>query len=209
MVKPPRMMPELVVRDVVGARADLSRIFGFRQRPGAPAEMELGTQVIRLVEDAEWVFAGHGVIDHLALAATPVDPAVSLAVTRGATLDPEATPDGPVEIPGLWPDGLRYAMLAGPGQARIETARGGGPSIGPARCAGTTTWALASRIWRRAARSWQVSARRRSPNSRCTGRMARPMWRSSASATAWSRFTARPTCVKVAGRVRRILPGRA
>ena len=90
--------------------------------------MRLGDQALVLVgADSP---AGHGKIDHLALAVDDVDAALAGYVARGAQLE-ATTPDGPREIPEFWDTGVRYVFLEGPEGARIELcARRVGPPRG-------------------------------------------------------------------------------
>lgn len=123
-------IPRLCLRDVAAAADQLAQIFGFRP-DGDPNRLRLGNQLIDLHQDA--AAAGHGRIDHLALAVEDVDAALAAALARGAVLDGDVTPDGPLFIPEFWTAGTRYVFLKGPEGARIElcarpgTARPGLP----------------------------------------------------------------------------------
>jgi catechol 2,3-dioxygenase-like lactoylglutathione lyase family enzyme len=111
----PALIPELCVSDVTGAEALLCEVFGFRSV--APGRLRLGGQVIEIV--AADGPAGHGLIDHLALAVVDVDAALQACLARGGLLA-EVTPDGPMFIPEFWTAGVRYVFLDGPDGARLE-----------------------------------------------------------------------------------------
>jgi catechol 2,3-dioxygenase-like lactoylglutathione lyase family enzyme len=106
------------VRDATAAADRLTRLFGFRA-DGGPDRLRLGNQVIALRQDDGGI-AGHGRIDHLALAVDDVDAALAAAVARGAVPDSGVTPHGPQFIPEFWTAGTRYVFLQGPEGARIE-----------------------------------------------------------------------------------------
>lgn len=121
------VIPELAVRNVAAAEVMLRDVFGFRA--DGPV-MRLGDQAVALV--AMEAVAGHGKIDHLALAVDDVDVALAGLLARGARLD-ATTPDGPREIAEFWGTGVRYVFLEGPEGARIELcARLGGAVRGEA-----------------------------------------------------------------------------
>lgn len=111
-----RIVPELAVRDRAAAAQMLMRVFGFRGDDADKGLLALGDQMVALVEADE---AGHGVIDHLALAVADVDAALADALSRGGRLE-GTTPDGPQEIAEFWAAGVRYVFLEGPEGARIE-----------------------------------------------------------------------------------------
>jgi catechol 2,3-dioxygenase-like lactoylglutathione lyase family enzyme len=119
------LIPELAVTDVAKAAVMLQDVFGFV--PDGQM-MRLGDQVVALVgADSA---AGHGKIDHLALAVDDVDVALAELMARGARLE-ATTPDGPREIAEFWSAGVRYVFLEGPEGARIELcARRDGPVRG-------------------------------------------------------------------------------
>ena len=110
-------IPRLCLRDPAAAAEQLAQVFGFRA-DGNPNRLRLGDQIIELHRDA--AAAGHGRIDHLALAVDDVDAALAAAVARGGVLDGDVTPDGPLFIPEFWTAGTRYVFLKGPEGARIE-----------------------------------------------------------------------------------------
>jgi len=110
-------IPRLHVRDTAAAAEQLAQVFGFRPE-GGPHRLRLGDQRVELHQDLS--AAGHGRIDHLALAVDDVDAALAAALARGGVLDGDVTPDGPVFIPEFWTAGARYAFLKGPEGARIE-----------------------------------------------------------------------------------------
>lgn len=109
------IIPELRVRARDAAKAMLCGQFGFA--PGPDGRLSLGTQTIALVEGGA---AGHGRIDHLALATDDLDRDAAAFLSRGATLDSDVTPDGPLSIPEFWGGGVRYLFFRGPEGARIE-----------------------------------------------------------------------------------------
>ncbi|WRH61714.1 MAG: hypothetical protein RSE12_15245 [Fuscovulum sp.] len=116
------LIPELAVTDMAAAAAMLRDVFGFS---GDEALLRLGDQAVALV--AADSPAGHGRIDHLALAVRDVDAALASLIARGARLE-ATTPNGPREIAEFWGTGVRYVFLQGPEGARIELcARLGGP----------------------------------------------------------------------------------
>ena len=106
------IIPELLVRDVAAARRLLCGSFGFAE--SGPGRLSFHGQTVALAAGAP---AGHGAIDHLALAVPDLDAAAALA--RGARADPAVTPDGPRAIAEFW-GGVRYLFLQGPEGARIE-----------------------------------------------------------------------------------------
>lgn len=114
---PPAFLPRLHVRDAAAAADQLAQVFGFQSEGGAH-RLRLGDQLIELHQDA--AAAGHGRIDHLALAVDDVDAALAAALAQGGVLDRDVTPDGPLFIPEFWTAGTRYAFLKGPEGARIE-----------------------------------------------------------------------------------------
>lgn len=122
-----RIVPELAVRDRATAAQMLIQVFGFRAEGGPDGLLCLGDQAVALVAARD---AGHGVIDHLALAVADVDAALAQLEARGGRLD-GTTPDGPREIAEFWETGVRYVFLEGPEGARIELcARLGGGGRG-------------------------------------------------------------------------------
>ncbi len=119
------VIPELAVTDPDAARAMLAQVFGFVPDGGM---MRLGTQAVAVVTGGA---AGHGAIDHLAIAVPDVDAAAAAMIARGARRDPDVTPDGPLEIAEFWQKGVRYLFLSGPGGARIELIANLGRPQGP------------------------------------------------------------------------------
>ena len=113
----PVVIPHLCVRDAAAAADLLAQVFGFCP-DGGPKRLRLGDQLIDLHQDP--AAAGHGRIDHLALAVKDVDAALAAAVARGGVPDGDVTPDGPLFIPEFWTAGTRYVFLKGPEGARIE-----------------------------------------------------------------------------------------
>lgn len=117
------LIPELAVMDKAAASAMLRDVFGFF---GDASLLHLGDQAVALI--AANGPAGHGRIDHLALAVDDVDTALARLIARGARLE-ATTPDGPREIAEFWGTGVRYVFLQGPEGARIELcARLAGPA---------------------------------------------------------------------------------
>ena len=121
------VIPELAVMDITAAQAMLTDVFGFRSDDtSANLVMRLGDQAIALVQADRP--AGHGVMDHLALAVADLDQTLAQMRAQGAQLE-ATTPDGPREIAEFWQTGMRYVFLQGPEGARIELcARLGGSS---------------------------------------------------------------------------------
>ncbi len=62
----------------------------------------------------------HGHIDHITLDVLDVRRAMETTLQRGANLDAEYTPDGPVEGPQYWTAGVSYVFVDGPNGERIE-----------------------------------------------------------------------------------------
>jgi hypothetical protein len=79
------VIPELAVTDPDAARAMLAQVFGFVPDGGM---MRLGTQAVAVVTGGA---AGHGAIDHLAIAVPDVDAAAAAMIARGARRDPDVT----------------------------------------------------------------------------------------------------------------------
>lgn len=111
-----RIIPELAVRDKQGAARMLTQVFGFRVEDAGEGLLSLGDQHVALVSAGD---AGHGVIDHLALAVADVDLALAECLSRGGRIE-GTTPDGPREIAEFWQTGVRYVFVEGPEGARIE-----------------------------------------------------------------------------------------
>jgi catechol 2,3-dioxygenase-like lactoylglutathione lyase family enzyme len=121
------LVPELTVKDPTAAGAILERQFGFIPDSGL---WRMGSQAVRLVAGDG---AGHGRIDHLALAVPDLKATLADMLGRGAVLEPQVTPDGPGFIPEFWGKGLHYVYLRGPDGARIELCQrvqGGADTIG-------------------------------------------------------------------------------
>lgn len=108
------VIPELLVRDVGAARRLLCGTFGFSET--GTDRLAFHDQQIALAPGEP---AGHGAIDHLALAVPDLDAAAAAALSRGARRDASVTPDGPLSIAEFW-GGVRYLFLQGPEGARIE-----------------------------------------------------------------------------------------
>ncbi|MFZ1469740.1 MAG: hypothetical protein WAT09_12295 [Paracoccaceae bacterium] len=119
------VVPELALPDPDQAAVMLADVFGFVAEGGL---MRLGNQRVALVRGAA---AGHGVIDHLALAVPDVDVAAAAMLARGAVVDPDASPDGATEIAEFWQGGVRYLFLQGPAGARIELIANLAAPFGP------------------------------------------------------------------------------
>jgi catechol 2,3-dioxygenase-like lactoylglutathione lyase family enzyme len=108
------VIPELAVPDPDAARAMLRDVFGFVPDAGL---MWLGKQAVAVTGGKP---AGHGSIDHLALAVPDLDLATTELFARGARVDTAVTPHGPQEIAEFWGAGVRYLFMQGPAGARIE-----------------------------------------------------------------------------------------
>lgn len=108
------LVPELVLMRPDAGKDVLQRVFGFHPDGGL---MRLGSQAV-LVTGGD--AAGHGRIDHVALAVPDMDVALERLQAAGATLDLGVTPNGAELIPEFWGDGIRFVYLAGPETARIE-----------------------------------------------------------------------------------------
>jgi catechol 2,3-dioxygenase-like lactoylglutathione lyase family enzyme len=119
------VIPELRTADPDRARDFLCGVFGFQEVQAGL--VVLGDQQIALAPGEP---AGHGPIDHLAIAVPDLEEAVARALRRGGRLDPEITASGPGEIPEFW-GGVRYRFLAGPEGARIELIQRQSGAFGP------------------------------------------------------------------------------
>lgn len=108
------VIPVLSLPDADAACRMLAEVFGFVADGGL---MRLGDQVIAVEAGSA---AGHGVIDHLAIAVPDLGIASRDLLARGARPDATVTPDGPLDIPEFWDGGVRYLFLEGPAGARIE-----------------------------------------------------------------------------------------
>ena len=124
------MIPVLALRDPGQAKRVLRGMFGFAET--APDRMALGDQAILLCDIGT---APAGLVDmpfdHLALSVTSADEARDDFSARGAELDPDFTPDGPVEIPEFWSNGVRFVFFRGPGRAPFEFCQKFGEETGP------------------------------------------------------------------------------
>lgn len=110
------IIPELKVPDPARATAELREVFGLVEEDGG--YLRLGDQRIAVIRGGEG--AGHGRIDHLALATPDLDRDLGAMIARGARPDTGICPDGPRTIPEFWGGGVRFAFLHGPAGARIE-----------------------------------------------------------------------------------------
>jgi catechol 2,3-dioxygenase-like lactoylglutathione lyase family enzyme len=90
--------------------------------------MRLGSQVVAVEKGPA---AGHGRIDHLALAVPDLEAAARRILACGAMPDLAVTPQGPLTIPEFWGGGVRFLFLQGPGGARIELIQNLGRPAGP------------------------------------------------------------------------------
>ncbi len=108
------LIPELVLKHPDEGIGLLQRVFGFRPDGGL---LRLGSQAV-LVNGGNP--AGHGRIDHIALAVPDMDAALATLAAAGAKLDVGVTPNGAERIPEFWGDGIRFVYLCGPEGARIE-----------------------------------------------------------------------------------------
>ena len=126
-----RVIAQLQCHDLAAAAWQLTDHFGFKAQRGYLDVRNLGSevervrmqrldQVIELVRGAPDVTFGHGPIDHLALKANDADAAVMALRAKWVRLDPDVTPDGAIDLPMFWTDGVRIAFALGPEEARFE-----------------------------------------------------------------------------------------
>jgi len=126
-----RVVAQMQTQDLAAAAWQLTDRFGFKAERGYLDVRAIGAetgvlrmrrldQVIELVRCAPGVVPGHGAFDHLAIRANNVDAAVMALRAKGARLDPDVTPDGPIDLPMFWAAGVRIAFALGPQEARIE-----------------------------------------------------------------------------------------
>ncbi len=126
-----QLVAQLQTNDLPVAAWTLTDRFGFkaeaeyldvRSLPNNTDSLRLRRldQVIELVRTDASTPLGHGPFDHLALKARDVDATVMALRAKWARLDPDVTPDGPIDLPMFWSHGVRIAFAFGPGDARIE-----------------------------------------------------------------------------------------
>ena len=124
------MIPVLAVREPGEAKRMLREVFGFTET--APDRVALGDQEVVLCDTGAVPEGFVDVpIDHLALSVTSADEALDDFSARGAELDPDFTPDGPVEIPEFWSNGVRFVFFTGPDGAPVEFCQKLGEETGP------------------------------------------------------------------------------
>ncbi|MEN8659178.1 MAG: VOC family protein [Marivita sp.] len=126
-----QLVAQLQISDLPAAAWTLTDRFGFkaeagyldvRQLPSDTETLRLRRldQVIELARAKPGVTLGHGAFDHLALRSRDVDSAVMALRAKWARLDPDVTPDGPMDLPMFWSKGVRIVFALGPQEARIE-----------------------------------------------------------------------------------------
>lgn len=126
-----QLVAQLQAADLPAAAWTLTDHFGFKAEAGyldvRSLPKDIGTlrlrrldQVIELVRTDAGTPLGNGPFDHLALKARDVDAVVMALRAKWARLDPDITPDGPIDLPMFWSKGVRIAFALGPGDARIE-----------------------------------------------------------------------------------------
>ena len=126
-----QLVAQLQTNDLSAAAWTLTDRFGFkaeagycdvRRLPEATDTLRLRRldQVIEINQTDTFTPLGHGAFDHLALKARNVD-AIGMALrAKWVRLDPDVTPDGPIDLPMFWSKGVRIAFVLGPEDARIE-----------------------------------------------------------------------------------------
>jgi catechol 2,3-dioxygenase-like lactoylglutathione lyase family enzyme len=115
------LLPILSLADQRAGIAMLDRVFGFEStgmRGGFGTIMALGNQRILIVPKLAVV--GSVRPHHLALSIPDTDQAMKECLDRGGVLAQSMTPDGPLEIPEFWTNGVRYVFFDGPEGALIE-----------------------------------------------------------------------------------------
>ena len=126
-----RMIGQLQCHDLAAAAWQLTDHFGFKAQRGYLDVRNLGPEVervrlqrldqaIELVRGATDVIFGQGPFDHLALKVSDLDAAVMALRAKWVRLDPDVTPDGAIDLPMFWTDGVRIAFALGPEDARFE-----------------------------------------------------------------------------------------
>ena len=126
-----RLVAQMQATDLSQAAWALIDHFGFkpeagyldvRNLPDSTETLRLRRldQVIEIVRAPPDAQLGHGPFDHLALRANDVDAVVMALRAKWVRLDPEVTPDGPIDLPMFWTAGVRVAFAQGRGGIRFE-----------------------------------------------------------------------------------------
>lgn len=124
------MIPVLAVRDPGAAKGQLREMFGFRDT--ASDRLALGDQEILVCAVSRVPQALVALpFDHLALSVKDVDRALEAYSSHGGELDPDFTPEGPVDIPEFWGNGVRFVFFQGPDGAPLEFCQKLGAETGP------------------------------------------------------------------------------
>lgn len=115
------IVPILSLSDPASGVAMLNRVFGFQP---TVSSNEIGV-VLALGDQKICITAGQAVVGgvrphHLALSVPDTDLAMRECLSRGGVLSSSMTPDGPLEIPEFWDEGVRYVFFEGPEGALIE-----------------------------------------------------------------------------------------
>lgn len=116
----PQIIPILALHEMQAGADFLRKIFDFEIISQSEALIELALNDQRIDIAAHDEPAGQFVPHHLALSVVNVEISLSQALSRGAHLSKEMTPNGIVEIKEFWDFGIRYAFIEGPENALIE-----------------------------------------------------------------------------------------
>lgn len=119
------IIPQLLCPDPEEVKRQFVAVFGFEASGDL---LHFGTQTICLTKGSP---AGHGCIDHIALAVPDIQAAAARVIARGGQVDLAVTPNGVATIPEFWSSGVHYLFLAGPSGARIELITNIGAPHGP------------------------------------------------------------------------------
>ena len=99
----------------------MEQIFGFVSvgvKGDLGTVMALGDQKILIAPNLNAI--GSIRPHHVALSVPDTDAAMNACMARGGKLVQSMTPDGPLEIPEFWGEGVRYVFIEGPEGALIE-----------------------------------------------------------------------------------------
>ncbi|WP_068088102.1 VOC family protein [Polycladidibacter stylochi] len=137
-----RLVAQLQVTDLSKAAWTLTDRFGFKSESGyedvrnipedtRTLRMRRLNQVIELSKTDQAISQGNSTFDHLSLKTNNVDAAVMAFRAKWAKLDPMNTPDGAVDLPTFWSQGVRIAFILGPEDARFELCENLAPKEDP------------------------------------------------------------------------------
>lgn len=118
---PQEITPILSFEDVGRGITWLEQVFQFSVESWQASfgtTMVLGDQ--RIVISRKLSIAGAVGLHHLALSVPEADEAMVDCLKRGGKLAGSMTPNGPLEIPEFWQNGIRYVFFEGPEGVLIE-----------------------------------------------------------------------------------------